>query len=452
MSSPPPTPPPAEATEGEAARTAPTPGQPRGLRRFVLDTTPLSVRPYRRLWTSTIVTAVGSQLTAVAVPKQIYDVTGSSGYVGLSGLVALVPLVIFALWGGAIADAVDRRTMLLVTNGGLAVTSFLLWAQAAVHTRHVWIVLVLLALQQAFFGLNSPTRSASVPRLVPPAMLPAANALNATVMQIGSIAGPLLAGVLIPVLGVSVLYLIDSFALLTAVVAVFRLPPLPPLDGARRRAGLREVGDGFRYMAVHKVLLVSFLADIIAMVFGMPRALFPQLAAETFGHNGASSGLALGVLYAAIPVGSLAAGLLSGTFTRLRRHGFAVAIAVGAWGAGIVGFGLSRSLWLGAFFLAFAGAADLASMVFRSSILQEAATDEMRGRMQGVFTVVVAGGPRLADLVHGTAGAALGTTTAIAGGGVLVIVGMTVAALAFPVFLRYRAASGDGADDPAVHA
>jgi MFS family permease len=433
---------------------------PAGLRRFVLDTTPLSVRPYRRLWTSTIVTAVGSQLTAVAVPKQIYDVTGSSGYVGLSGLVALVPLVVFALWGGAIADAVDRRKMLVVTNGGLAATSFLLWAQAAVHTRHVWMVLVLLALQQAFFGLNSPTRSAAVPRLVPPAMLPAANALNATVMQIGSIVGPLLAGVLIPVLGVSVLYLIDSFALLTAVVAVFRLPALPPLHGASRRAGLREVVAGFRYMSAHKVLLVSFLADIIAMVFGMPRALFPQLATQTFGHSdalghAASSGLALGVLYAAIPVGSLAAGLLSGTFTRARRHGVAVALAVGAWGVGIVGFGLSRSLWLGAAFLAFGGAADLASMVFRSSILQEAASDEMRGRMQGVFTVVVAGGPRLADAVHGTAGAAFGTTAAITGGGILVIVGMAVAALAFPVFLRYRAGapgSGDGADDPAVHA
>src|SRR4051795_189943 len=249
-----------DVQQPEAARAT-----PRGFRRFVLDPTPLAIRPYRRLWSSTIVTGVGSQLTAVAVPKQIYDVTGSSGYVGLSGLVALVPLVIFALWGGAIADAMDRRKLLLVTNGGLAVTSFLLWAQAAANSRHVWLVLALLALQQACFGLNSPTRSASVPRLVPAPMLPAANALNATVMMIGSIVGPLLAGVLIPVLGVSVLYLLDSFALLAAVAAVYRLPPLPPLDGIRRRAGFREVVAGFRYLSLHKVLLVSFLADIIAM-------------------------------------------------------------------------------------------------------------------------------------------------------------------------------------------
>src|SRR3954465_12780875 len=198
---------------------------PRGFRRFVLNTTPLAIRPYRRLWSSTIVTAVGSQLTPVPAPKHPYDITGSSGYVGLSGLVALVPLVVFALWGGAIADAVDRRKLLLVTNGGLAVTSFLLWAQAAANSRHVWLVLALLALQQACFGLNSPTRSASVPRLVPAPMLPAANALNATVMMIGSISGPLLAGALIPVLGLSTLYLIDTLALLAAFGAVVRLPP-----------------------------------------------------------------------------------------------------------------------------------------------------------------------------------------------------------------------------------
>jgi MFS family permease len=186
---------------------------------------------------------------------------------------------------------------------------------------------------------------------------------------------------------------------------------------------------------------MTFLVDINAMVFGMPRALFPQLASQTFGHSGSSSGLALGVLFAAIPVGSLAAGLLSGTFTRARRHGVAVAVSVAAGGAGIVGFGLSRNLWVGASFLAFAGAADLASMVFRSSILQEAATDEMRGRMQGVFTVVVAGGPRLADLVHGLAGAVLGTTVTIAGGGLLVIAGMAAVVAAFPVFWRYRAPS-----------
>ncbi|MFD2078766.1 Predicted arabinose efflux permease, MFS family [Actinopolymorpha cephalotaxi] len=409
------------------------------LRRIVVDTRPLSIPAYRRLWTSTIVTSVGSQLTAVAVPKQIYDITGSSAYVGLAGLVALVPLVVFALWGGAIADAVDRRKLLLVTNTGIAVTSLLFWAQAFAGAHSVWVLFGLLGLQQACAGVNQPARSASIPRLVPARLLPAANALGSTVFQIGSIIGPLLAGVLIPILGLSTLYLIDSVALTVTIWAVWRLPALPPMAGAPRRAGLRHVIEGFGYLATRKVLLVSFLADVIAMVFGMPRALFPQMAQQTFGDP-AGGGFALGILFAAIPVGAVLGGLFSGAFSRIRRHGVAVIAAVCAWGLAIVGFGLSPWLWLAAFFLALAGMADLVSMVFRGTIMQSAATDEMRGRMQGVFTVVVAGGPRLADLLHGTAGAAVGTSLAVSGGGVLVVVAMLAAVVAFPIFWRYRAA------------
>ncbi|MEQ4209177.1 MFS transporter [Actinopolymorpha sp. B9G3] len=407
------------------------------IRKIVVDTRPLAVRPYRRLWTSTIVTSVGSQLTAVAVPKQIYDITGSSAYVGLSGLVALAPLVVFALWGGAIADAVDRRKLLLVTNTGIAVTSLLLWAQAAAGMNSVWVLFVLLGMQQACAGANQPARSASIPRLVPAHLLPAANALNSTVFQTGSIIGPLLAGSLIPVLGLSTLYLIDSIALTVTIWAVYRLPPLPPLNGAPKRAGLRHVLEGFAYLATRRILLVSFLADIIAMVLGMPRALFPQMAQETFGDP-PGGGLALGVLFAAIPLGAVLGGLFSGVFSRVRRHGVAVVLAVCGWGLAIIGFGLSPWLWLAAVFLGLAGVADLVSMVFRGTILQTAATDEMRGRMQGAFTVVVAGGPRLADLLHGTAGAAVGTSMAVSGGGVLVVVVMLAAVAAFPVFWHYR--------------
>ncbi len=410
------------------------------LRRFVVDTRPLAIPPYRRLWMSTIVTAVGSQLTVVAIPKQLYDMTGSSASIGLSGAVALVPLVIFALWGGAIADAVDRRKLMLVTNSGIAITSLLLWAQAFARLNSIWVLFALLALQQACAGANQPARSASIPRLVPAPLLPAANALGSTVFQLGSIVGPLLAGVLIPVVGLSTLYFIDALALTVTIWAVWRLPPLPPLNGAPRRAGLRHVAEGFRYLATQRVVLVSFLADIIAMVLGMPRALFPQMAQETFGDP-PKGGFALGVLYAAIPVGAVLGGLFSGTFSRIRRHGVAVTGAVCAWGLAIIGFGLSPWLWLAAVFLALAGVADLVSMVFRGTIMQEAATDEMRGRLQGVFTVVVAGGPRLADLAHGTAGAAVGTALAVSGGGVLVIVAMLVTVAAFPIFWRYCAPS-----------
>ncbi len=408
-----------------------------GWRRWAMDTRPLRRPAFRRLWASTIVTAVGSQLTAVAVPKQIYDITGSSAWVGAASLAGLVPLVVFALWGGAVADSMDRRKLLLITNTGIAVTSLLFWVQAVTGLGSVAVLMVLLALQQAFWGLNSPARSASIARLVPEDELPAANALGSTVMQTGQVVGPLLAGVLIPVIGLPELYLLDAVALCATVWAVYRLPALLPLTGSgKRRAGLREIVDGFRYIAGHTVLLLSFVADIVAMVFGMPRALFPQLAAETYAPWG--EGLALGLLYAAIPIGAVAGGLFSGTFSRAKRHGWMVIGAVVAWGAAVAGSGLSGNLWLAVVFLAVAGVADMVSMVFRGAILLSAATDEMRGRMQGVFTVVVAGGPRLADVLHGTAGSAVGPRGAVAGGGLLVVVVMLGLAAAVPALRRHR--------------
>ncbi|WP_053665545.1 MFS transporter [Streptomyces sp. NRRL F-7442] len=417
---------------------APAPdGQRRGWRRWAMDTRPLRRPAYRRLWSSTIVTAVGSQLTAVAVPKQIYDITGSSAWVGAASLAGLVPLVVFALWGGAVADTMDRRKLLLITNTGIAVTSLFFWIQAVTGLESVAALMLLLALQQAFWGLNAPARNASIARLVPEDELPAANALGSTVMQTGQVVGPLLAGALIPLIGLPELYLIDALALCVTVWAVHRLPALPPTAAAAvRRAGVREVVAGFRYIAGHKVLLLSFLADIVAMVLGMPRALFPQLAAETYAPWG--EGLALGLLFAAIPIGAVAGGLFSGTFSRARRHGWMVIGAVVVWGAAITGFGLSGSLWLAVAFLAVAGVADMVSMVFRGAILLSAATDEMRGRMQGVFTVVVAGGPRLADVLHGGAGSAFGAREAVAGGGLLVVAVMLALAAAMPALRRYR--------------
>ncbi|MFC8200152.1 MFS transporter [Streptomyces sp. NPDC057298] len=425
------------ATTGEPADPEDRKGS--GWRRWAMDTRPLRRPAYRRLWSSTVVTAVGSQLTAVAVPKQIYDLTGSSAWVGYASFAGLLPLVVFALWGGAIADSVDRRKLLLVTNTGIAVTSLLFWIQAVTGLGSVGVLMVLLAVQQAFFGLNSPARQASIARLVPKEELAAANALGSTVMQTGLVAGPLLAGALIPVVGLAELYLIDALALCATVWAVHRLPSLPPLatTGARAgRAGLRGIAEGFRHISLNQVLLLSFLADIIAMVLGMPRALFPQLAAQTYAPYG--EGLALGLLFAAIPIGAVLGGLMSGTFSRARRHGLMVIVAVIAWGVAVTGFGLSANLWVAVAFLAAAGVADMVSMVFRGAILLSAVTDELRGRMQGVFTVVVAGGPRLADVLHGTAGSALGPRTAVVGGGLLVVLSMLVLAVTMPALRRYR--------------
>ncbi|TKG68399.1 MFS transporter [Prauserella endophytica] len=421
---------------------APSKGR-RLLGSIVVDGRPLRIAGFRRLWGSSMVTAIGSQLTAVAVPKQVFDITGSSAYVGLTGAFGLVPLLVFGLWGGAIADTVDRRKLLIVSNTGIAVTAAVLWAQAFLELNSVWLVLGLLAVNQAFYAVNMPTRNAVVARLVPEHLLPSAAALTGTMNTFGAVFGPLAAGALMPVVGLSTLYLVDTVALVVVLWAVWRLPPLPPLSGQVRRAGLRDIVDGFRYMGAQKVLLASFVVDIVAMVAGMPRALFPEMAERTFGDP-PGGGLALGWLYAAIPLGAMLITLTSGWVSRVRRQGVAVVVAICVWGAAVAGFGLAPSLWLAVVFLAIAGAADMVSAIYRMAILQSAATDEMRGRTQGAFTVVVAGGPRIADLAHGWVAAGTGTAVAATGGGLLVIVLVVVATLLLPAFWYYRAAGAEG--------
>ena len=416
--------------------------------RIFADTTPLQTPDFRRLWSAGIVTVIGANLTIFAVPVQLYALTQNSLYVGLAGIFALVPLVLFGLWGGAWADAMDRRLLLIITSSGLALSSVLLWLQSALELNNVWVVLSLLSVQQAFFAVNSPTRSAAIPRMLPTGQLPAANALNMTVMQFGAIAGPLLAGVMLRWVDLSALYLIDAITCTAAIWATVRLTPMPPAaTGANSSGyGFAAVLDGFRYLAGNRVVLMSFVVDLIAMIFGMPRALFPQMAHQSFGGP-VEGGTTMALLAAAMSVGAVSGGIFSGWLPTVRRQGLAVVLAIVGWGVAMVGFGVASGaahgtagvmLWIALGCLAIGGAADMVSAAFRSTILQEAASDEMRGRLQGVFIVVVAGGPRLADAAHGAVAAAVGTTVAAAGGGVLVVVGVVAAALAVPAFVRYR--------------
>ncbi|MGZ5399279.1 MAG: MFS transporter [Nocardioides sp.] len=409
------------------------------------DTRPLRNDHFRRLWRANIVTVIGAQLTVVAVPAQIYSMTGSSAYVGLTGVFGLVPLVVFGLWGGALADVFDRRTLLVVTTVGMIVTSGCFWVQAALGLENVWLLLGLFSVQQAFFAVNQPTRSAVLPKLVSPELLPAANALNITVFQAGGIAGPLVGGALIPFIGFSWLYLIDTITLFATLGAVVRLPRLP-VEGAMGTPGLRAVVDGFRYLRGHPVLMMSFVVDLIAMVFGMPRALFPELADTAFAGP-SEGGLAVALLFAAIPTGAVVGGVLSGWVSRVERHGLAVIVSILVWGLAVTGFGVAAMLAplapmpmlaVAVTLLAIGGAADMASSAFRNAMLLDSATDAMRGRLQGIFIVVVAGGPRIADVVHGAAAATTGAAVAAAGGGVLVVVGTVAAAVAVPAFVRYR--------------
>ncbi|MDQ2845013.1 MAG: MFS transporter [Actinomycetota bacterium] len=410
------------------------PAVPLGPRnRFGPDLRPLAFAPYRRLFFGGVASAFGSQLTAVAVQQQIFDITNSSAAVGIASLVALVPLVAFGLLGGAIADTHDRRKLLMITSTGMAVSSLGLWVTALVGTHSAVVVMILLALQQGFFAVNQPTRSAIIPRIVPAALVPSANALGFTVFGVAVLGGPLLAGLLIPLLGLPWLYFIEAATLVLLLYPILKLPPIPPLAQMLERASVME---GLRFLRTQPLILMTFAVDIIAMVFGMPRALFPQMAEDTFGGP-VGGGPQLGLLNAAMAIGVLVGGLTSGWLGKIHRQGVAIVLAICLWGGAVAMFGTTSAIWVAVGWMAVGGWADMVSSTFRSTILQTAIEDRMRGRMQGVFTVVVAGGPRVADLLHGFAAQATSTRVAVIGGGVLVIVGTVVAAMIGRSLWRY---------------
>jgi MFS family permease len=287
-------------------------------------------------------------------------------------------------------------------------------------------------LQSVGFAVNSPTRGAIVPRLVEPAEVPAANTLSFTTFTAGGVAGPLGAGLLLAHFGVAAAYAVDAALYLVVLWSTLGIPALPPAGGADSpRVGLRDVLHGLRFIGRSQVLLLSFAIDIAAMVLALPRALFPQAAAERFGGPGA-----VGWLYSAMAIGSVLAGLTSGWIGRIRRQGVALVAAVVMWGLAIAAAGFAHALWLAVVLLAVGGAADLVSAVYRQTIMQTYAPDELRGRTQGVFTAVVAGGPRLGDLRAGLL-AGLGLTADWAGGGIAAAVVALLLALAFPALLRY---------------
>jgi MFS family permease len=398
-----------------------------------MDVEPLRHADFRRLWLGNSLGFVGFQLTSVAVPVQVYELTGTSFWVGMLGLVGLVPLVLFGLWGGAVADAVDRRLLLLGSSLTMwACTGGLLLA-ALLDLASLPLLLGLVAVQAAGFAVASSTRGAILPRVLPASLVPAANTVSFTASNVGMVLGPLLAGLILARWSFAAAYAADLAVFTLALYAALRLPPLPP-TGPPTTPGLRSVVDGLAFIATRPVLLLSFAVDIAAMVLAMPRALFPETAAA-FGGRGAA-----GWLYAAISIGAVAAGVSSGWIGRVRRQGVALVVAIVAWGLAVAAAGLAPALWLVVLLLALAGAADLVSGVYRQTILQTYAPDEMRGRMQGVFIVVVAGGPRLGDLRAGATAAAFGTTVAWVGGG-LACAALVGLALLVPALRRYDSAA-----------
>ncbi|RST03346.1 MFS transporter [Streptomyces sp. WAC07149] len=412
-----------------------TASPPRQKRRVFADLTPLRTSAdYRRLWVGGTISWTGQAMTALAISLQVYEITGSSFSVGLVGLFSLVPLVAFGLYGGAIADTVDRRKLGLHSQSGLAVLSVALAAAALLGYHRVWLLYTVVALQAVCGALNGPARSAMIPKLLPPEQLPAANALNSVTMTSGTMLGPVLGGVIVGWWGYQAAYLIDAVTFVAALYAMWRLPSMLP-EG--RTGGRASVMDGLRFLATTPNIRMTFFSDLAAMVFAQPKALFPAVAVLWYGGDARTVGL----LVAAPAVGALLGGLFSGWQGRIQRHGLAILLSVAAWGLAIAVFGLTRNLWLGLLFLALAGCADTISMVFRSTMMQTATPDGMRGRLQGVFIVVVAGGPRLGDFLAGTVADLTSPTVAITGGGLACVLLLALLAARWRSFARYDARS-----------
>ena len=420
--------------------------------RLLLDATPLRVSPaYRRLWLGLSVSNLGGQLTVVAVGLQVYHLTRSTFAVGVLGLFALVPLVVLGLYGGSIADHADRRTVALVASSVAWVAVLGLVAQAIVHSTSVGVLDALVALESGAGAVNAPARGAIIPRLLDPRQMPAANAWQTLGWNIALTVGPLLGAGMVALGGYGLAYGTDALLFTFALAALYRLPPVPPerAAGGRSRAGLGSVLDGLRYLGTQPNVRMTFLVDLAAMVFSSPRVLFPAIGVVYLGGGATTTG----ALTAAVAVGAVLSGLLSGGLARVRWQGRTIVWSITAWGASIVvlgavlvhvGRGTPTQVVRGGLVavlvaLAFAGAADNTSAVFRQTILQTATPDDMRGRLQGVFTVVVSGGPRLGELGLGAVSSRLGEGWAAVVGGAACLVVLWLLVVAQPRFWRYDA-------------
>jgi MFS family permease len=407
------------------------------LRELAVDITPLRrSRDYRLLWFGQLISTTGRQITLVALPFQVFQLTGSALAVGLIGLAELVPLILFSIVGGAVADRVDRRKLLLATEVGLAATSGMLLAGAALGQPPLWFLYLVAALQAALMAVNQPTRSAMVPILVGRDLLPAAMALSQVLFNTTMILGPALGGLILGRYGLEWAYGADVISFGASILTAALIRPLPPRRAeSSRTTGWQDVKEGFAYLRHRRILISTFVIDLDAMVFGMPRALFPVLAVEVF-HVGPEG---LGLLYAAPALGALIGALTAGWVGQVRRQGRAVIWAVVVWGAAIAGFGLSGNhFWLALMLLAVAGAADVVSAVFRSTILQLSTPDELRGRISSVHVMVVAGGPRLGDVESGVVATVVSPVFSVVSGGVLCVAGALVVGRLFPELRRYR--------------
>ncbi len=395
----------------------------------------------------------------VAVGLQVYSITGSTLAVGVLGICALIPLVALGLYGGALVDAYDRRTVALASSLSLWVISIALATQGWLHVDSVGLLYVLVALQSAGFAINNPARSAIIPRLVDPRLLPAANVLQTMAWNVALTCGPLLGAFLVATWDYGEAYTIDALLFTVTLWALWRLPSLPPIgtnvtgdpgiEQAPAKRGLASIAEGLHYLATRPNVRMTFLVDLVAMILAMPRVLFPAVGVVFLGGGAATTG----ILSAAFAAGAVLAGLFSGGLVKIRWQGRVIGVAIACFGLAVAGFGFvlvgvggdsPAGVMVGALvgasvFLALAGASDAISSVFRQTILQSATPDNMRGRLQGVFIVVVAGGPRLGDLVLGSGATWLGEDWAAVIGGLACTILVAVVLLVQRRFVAYDA-------------
>ncbi len=403
------------------------------VRDHTLDLSPFRESPtLRRLWTAGALSAVGSRLTAVAMAIQVFDLTDSKGQTGLLGLCAGLPYLFLSLYGGVLADRIPRRRIMVSSASAGALCATALWVNASSDQPRVWPLFVVATLLGCSQALSSPARMSLTPLLVRPELIPAAAALDQIAFQLAFVGGPGLAGLLIAGPGTEWTYLIDAVSYVVGLVLILRagaLPTPPP----RSLPPLRMIREGLGFLRRRKPLQASFLADTIAMVFGMPSALLPAVAAERYGDNDITKGF----LYAAVPAGMLLAALFSGWTRRVHRHGLGVIAAVSVWGVAIAAFSITGPFWLSFLALAVAGAGDSISGVFRMSILQTGTPPEMMGRLMGMGMAVWAAGPALGDAEAGLVAELTSTEISIASGGVACVVGILILAAMWPEFRRY---------------
>lgn len=412
---------------------------------LLADVTPLRRSPsFRRLWLGLTVSSVGNQLTVVGVAYQTYRLTHSTAMVGLVSLAALVPTLIGSIVGGVVADAIDRRRLLVVVQVLLACGSAGLAANTLLGRPQLWVLFVAPSVTAALQGVDWPTRLAAIPMLLPAEDLASAFALQSVVSNLAVVAGPALAGLLIARFGLASVYLVDVCSYGATFVAALMLPRLPPAE-AGSGVGFGAIAEGFRYLRTQSLILATFVLDLNAMVFGMPKAVFPALGTGLF-HGGP---LTVGLLYAAPGAGALVASVLSGWLGAISARGRALVVCMLVWGGAITAFGFIPVLSVGLALLAVAGGADIIGGVFRVAILQTTTPTNLQGRLGGLFFAAAVSGNRLGDGESGLAASLGGPQFAVWSGGLACLVGTVLLAGRMPTLWRVARRGGTVDLDPA---